>query len=135
MDQDDSLLVTSGYSFGDQHINEILFDSLANRARSHVLALQYLDPEPGSDLVAAAERRSNLMVVGPTSGWIGGRRAPWRLLEPVDDSTARFMDLAFDSDAEPDPEKVSLTGRFKLGDFNWLSRFLLTLTDFDRGGQ
>ena len=129
--QDDALLLTCGYSFGDQHINEVVYDALARPSRTHVVSLQYADPANGSDLAAAGARWSRLMVLGPTQAWVGNVSAGWALQEPVTLSTATFLDLAFDSDAEPDPKKVSLTGQFKLGDFGRFARFLEAMTDPD----
>ena len=130
LDQEDALLVTAGYSFRDQHVNEVLFDALDGQGRTHVFALMYQEPGSDSDLLERALRRSRLVVVGPETGVIGTERGTWRLVEPVQDSIADLVDLAFDSDAvEPDDENtVPLTGRIRLGNFIYLSRFLESLS-------
>jgi hypothetical protein len=129
LSQDDALLLTSGYGFGDEHINDVIFDALGRPSRTHVVALQFSDPDGDSSLVATAERRPNLEVLGPTMAWVGTVRAPWLLSEPVTNATAPFLDVAFDSDAEPDPDKAGLTGRFMLGDFSRLARFLASMAE------
>lgn len=124
---DPALLVTCGYSFGDQHINSVLFGALDNHPLSHIVALVYDPIEDASPLVDAARSRPNLLVYGPNAGVIGGRLGEWRLREPISTKNHEFADLAFDSDAEPDVNKVGLSGRMRLGDFNWFCEALLTM--------
>lgn len=122
--REDTLLLTIGYSFGDQHINEVLFDALDARERMHIIALQFSDPPVEHELVKRAARRQNLLVYGPTTATVGGVSGEWHLVEPVDERTAGLLDIPFDSDAEPAVDKAPVTGRFRLGDFYWLGRFL-----------
>lgn len=127
--QDDALLISCGYGFCDEHINSVLFDALAGPTRTHLVALQFEDSEPNSALARAAERRRNLTVLGPSRAWIGSLEGPWILPEPVTNATAGFMDVAFDSDAEPDPARSGTTGRFRLGDFTRLCSFLRGMSE------
>jgi SIR2-like domain len=41
LEQDDALLIVAGFSFGDEHINNLIFGALENRPRTHVYALQF----------------------------------------------------------------------------------------------
>ena len=75
LELDDALLVVCGFGFGDQHINDLIFEALENRPRTHVYALQYVDPDQDSDLDRRAHQLHNLIVVGPDSGVIGGTHA------------------------------------------------------------
>lgn len=117
------LLIAIGYSFSDQHINEVLFEALDIRPTTHVVALQYTDPDEGSELDRRARRHHNLLVYGPERAIIGGTSGSWHLLEEVDYQTADLLDVPFDSDAVMD-DSPGLTGRFRLGDFVWFCRFL-----------
>jgi len=130
LEHQDCVMVTVGYSFRDQHVNEIIFDALERQGRGHVYALMYQEPDDLSDLLQRAQRQSRLVVVGPDSGVVGTERGPWQLVEPVQDVTAGILDLAFDSDAlvPGDEASVPLTGRMRLGDFRYLSRFLSSLS-------
>jgi len=121
---EETILVTVGYSFGDQHINEVLFDALDARERTHVVSLQFEELPDEHDLIERALRRRNLLVYGPVTAVVGGVRAPWRLVEPVDERTADLLDVPFDSDAVPDADAAALRGRFRLGDFAHLAAFL-----------
>jgi hypothetical protein len=126
--REDTVLFTLGYSFSDQHINEIIFDALDAQHRMHVVALQFEDLPDDHDLVKRAKQRSNLVVYGPTRAIVGGTLGSWRLNEEVDSVLATMLDLPFDSDAEPDPDAAALTGRFRLGDFAVFGRFLATIS-------
>ena len=117
--RDSALLVTSGYSFGDEHINAAIFTVLDRRPLSHVIALRYSALDTKDPLSELAERHSNLIVVGPDAGVIGGRWGTWQFAEVIDDKARDFFEVAFDF-AKDDPTK----GSFKLGDFNQFCEFL-----------
>jgi hypothetical protein len=130
--REDTVLFTLGYSFGDQHINEVLFEALDLQPRVHVVALQFADVAFDSELLRRARQHQNLVVFGPSQAVVGGVVGDWQLLEPVDDATARLMDVPFDTDGIPDPNTASLTGRFRLGDFNYFAAFLDEIAGPDR---
>jgi len=125
-----ALLITCGYSFGDEHINAILYSALENCNTSNIIALQFQELNEDDNLVKVAVRHLNLTVIGPNGGVIYGNWGLWQLSQPVDKKTCSFMDTAFDSNALPEdkgsPAAVSpdLMGRMRLGDFNWFCRFL-----------
>jgi hypothetical protein len=132
LDRDtETLLVTAGYSFGDEHINEVIFDALDARDRTHLAALQFKELGDEHDLIKTAKRRHNVIVYGPETAVVRGRRAEWRLNEEVSDRTKHLLDIPFDSDAEPDKDKVSLTGHMRLGDFVVLTQFLDSIAGND----
>jgi len=124
LDQDDALLITNGFSFSDEHINNVIFSAIENRPRTHVYSLQFDELGDGTDLVKRGLRQRNLILIGPKTGVIGGRRAPWRLDEP-----APFVDTAFEltskTEAVPEPK----TGEMRLGDFVKFCEFLRSMSD------
>lgn len=126
--RDETVLFTLGYGWGDQHINAIIFEALAARERTHVIALMYA--EVADDQEPVRQGRHNLSVLGPKSAVIGGIRGPWRLLEPVDRRTADLLDVPFDSDAQ-EGDEPALSGRMRLGDFAWFARFLREIAAYD----
>ena len=135
LDQKNSVLVTCGYSFGDEHVNTILLSVLDNRRLAHVVALMHGTQSATSRVVRLADGRRNFIVVGPNGGVVDGKWAAWRLVRPVDEATSSFMDLAFDSEAtKPDESKsaadttsADLHGTMRLGDFADFCKFLLTI--------
>lgn len=75
LDEPETLLVVSGYSFGDQHLNEIIFDAARRRPRSETVVCCYSDLAPAAAEVS--ERVRNVTVLGANEAIIGGVRAPW----------------------------------------------------------
>jgi hypothetical protein len=129
--REDTLLVTAGFSFNDEHLNAVIFDALEARARLNVVALRHSEPAEGHELVKRAVRHPNLLLYGPERATVSGVTAPWRLAEPVDERTTELLDVPFDSDAKPDENDVADTGRFRLGDFYWFGQFLDRMTGED----
>jgi len=124
LDQDDALLITSGFSFGDEHINNVIFSAIENRPRTHVYSFQFEELADDHDLIRRAFTQRNLIIIGPKTGMIGGRRAQWRLDEP-----AQFVDIAFElapkTEADPQPKN----GLMKLGNFVNFCKFLHSMGD------
>ena len=99
----ETLMLISGYSFGDDHLNEMLFDAARRRPRSELIAFCY-----GSIPDLLAERAvvtPNLQAVSPTEAILGGVRADWDAPD----------------DAPPD---LWAGDRLALGDFCNFSSFL-----------
>jgi hypothetical protein len=122
LEQDDALLIVAGFSFGDEHINNLIFGALENRPRTHVYALQFEELADDSILIKRAYQRSNLIVVGPLTGVIGGRRAKWAPSE-----TPSFMDGVFELQEPADVGggvAKPKTGLMKIGGFACFCRFL-----------
>jgi len=98
----ETLLVVSGYSFSDQHLNEIMFEVARRRPRSEFVALCYSKiPEV---LQAQALETKNLTVLGADRGIVGGRLADWSSKEDI--------------------PRIFEKGRCRLGDFACFADFL-----------
>jgi hypothetical protein len=101
--ENETLVLVSGYSWEDEHLNELLFDSLRRRPRSEVIAFCYSGiPEP---LAERAKRTPNLQVTGPTEAVLSGIRGDWKA-------------------GNQPPDDVWVDHRFSLGDFAALATFL-----------
>lgn len=114
--EDDCVLFVCGYSFGDQHINDVILNALGGNGTSHVVALYY-DEQSEKDkttyllteeskVAQLAKRNSRLSVYGMRSAVIGGSHGRWMLgSEPAKDDSI-LVDLYFDEDAaEPMKDK------------------------------
>jgi hypothetical protein len=117
-----SVLVVCGYSFTDDHINEVLLDGLRGNRSAHCFALMYPDVG-GCGLVAShASRHANLTVLARDGALIGTRYGAYG---PVDPSTIA-PGAGFDAAAEGE---IALggsarAGRCLLGDFHHFALFL-----------
>jgi hypothetical protein len=124
LDQDDALLVTCGFSFSDEHINNVIFSAIENRPRTHVYSLQFGEIPDGHDLLGRGQRQRNLIVICPKTGVIGGRRAEWRLEQP-----APFVEIVFEWDPVAGEGAQPKTGQMRLGDFEKFCAFLRSMDD------
>jgi len=112
----DRLLVVCGYSFSDQHLNEIIFNSLRANPHLAITALLFGLPEDDKpnarltlpeDIAAYGKDHRNLTILGPDKAAIGGIIAPW--LQPTGGER---------------PFWASEQAAFALGDFTGLTRYL-----------
>ena len=137
--QDDAVLFISGYSFGDEHINERIFSALSTNSTSHVFALYYdaVKAELGKEYlltedsrlaqIAAGNRR--ISVLGMRNAVLGSRYKTWRLKrEPVKDDSLNVF-LYFDEDAPFND--IELNSEQKGNEF-WIGDGELCLPDFVR---
>ena len=130
LDQDDALLIVVGFSFGDDHINNHIFEALENKPRTHVYALQFDELPDDNSLVKRAQNMNNLILIGPQKGIIGGRIAEWMPVE-----SPSFMSDVFElkveniqggGEGDGDSQEVK-TGVMKIGDFESFSCFLQSM--------
>lgn len=154
LQQDDAVLITCGYSFGDNHINERIATSLRRGANCHVVALYFdetfvdggkctfaLDDEESHvRRMATLETGGKMSVYGRRHAVIGGQFGEWKLRdEPRADDSIRISQY-FDEDAAQPAEQSGErkgdeqwrgTGRFLLPDFRRLTDFLNEVSSSD----
>lgn len=125
LEQDDALLIVSGFAFADEHINNLIVGALENKPRTHVYAIQFEEPADEGLLLKRATQRSNMIIVGPETGVISGRRAKWAAAE-----TPSFMNGVFEVKTTAGPAGAAETksGHMKIGDFACLCDFLESMT-------
>lgn len=104
LEMPESFTLVSGYSFGDQHLNEMLFDAARARPRSET-AVFCFDEIP-NELADVSKGTRNLSVLGAQEAIIGGQVLTW----------------AHDTEIPG----IWDGSRFLLGDFAALGRFLAT---------
>jgi hypothetical protein len=120
-EREDAILVTCGYSFGDQHINEVIFDALDGNPRLHVFALCFSDPPANSELGKAARSRPSILVLGRKRAVVGGQEGTWELNDPSLLETR--LEGIFDKTGTGSGG-ATVTGELKLGDFNAFGQLL-----------
>ena len=77
--QPETLMMITGYSFGDDHLNEYIFDAATRRHRSEFIAFCF--SEIPRVLADRAQLTPNLQVVAPDEAIIGGIRAEWKAID------------------------------------------------------
>jgi hypothetical protein len=154
LQQDDAVLFTCGYSFGDNHINERIVTSLRRGANSHVIAMYYdeswdkdskavfalADNANSVRGMATRETGGKMSVYGRRHAVIGGKFGEWRLRDEPKITESIRINQYFDEDAATPSEELgerkgderwSGTGRFLLPDFRKLTDFLNDLSSSD----
>ncbi len=107
------LFVLTGYSFSDQHINEILFNCMRQNNRLFVIVFFYKDDDV-ENLHKSCSAYLNLHVFGPTKAIINGELGEWHFNKGAvmpNENTITYWN----------EEKSHLT----LGDYNALVQFLI----------
>lgn len=108
------LFVITGYSFSDQHINEVIFNALRQNNRLSIMVFSYQDTEV-DDLFKVSSSYLNLTAYGPTKAIINGELGTWEFVE---------------SDLKPHEKSESYWDSTKneltIGDFSKLVEFLIT---------
>lgn len=98
--------IVSGYSFGDQHINDLYYDAAQFYPASEIVVLCFSDIP--NELADRAKTLQNLTVFSPLRAVIGAKEDDWQIL--------------------PDDTPFWKAGAFALGDFAVLTEFLLVNT-------
>ena len=114
--QPETLTLVSGYSFGDEHLNEMLFDAAARRPRSETIVFCYSGIP--SVVLERAELTPNLQAVTIDKAILGGRLATW---EPLAEGSV--------------PADFWSDGKFTLGDFSSLTAHLSLSSPEVRNGS
>lgn len=114
----DVVIVSCGYSFRDEHLNEVLQEGLERNPTAAVYGLLYgdLDSYPEAGGLAARTTAANLLLLAETKALIGRDRLPWREVDDPD-SMAGIPAVRIE---EKKP-------KCDLGDFLRFGEFLATL--------
>ena len=136
--QDDTILITCGYSWGDEHINSRIISALKTNTTSHVIGLLYDKYDKittESSVTKLGIENSKISLYGSRSAVIGCQFGEWVLKsEPTKEDTVN-INLHFDEDAPENPiielnketvggEIWTGKGEFILPDFGKLTLFL-----------
>jgi hypothetical protein len=108
------LFVFAGYSFSDEHINEIVFNCLRQNNRLFCVVFFYQDSEV-ENLHSIASSYMNLNVFGPTKAIVNGILDNWDFKKEYLKDTEKY-DAYWDEGSK----------KLKLGDFNQLVNFLVS---------
>jgi len=122
--KDDGVLFTCGYSFSDQHINNVIINSLKRTRTSHVIALYFDDLKEDSEVVQLGRSQPKLSIYSKNAAVIGGSFGNWKLkTKPaIDDSI--IINLYFEEIEVGKDKEWTGEGTFKLQDFKNFVEFL-----------
>lgn len=116
--QPNSLLIISGYSFKDQHLNDTIVSAIKSNPNTMVIATLFGKIENYAEAISIANDRSNLAIWAFDEAIIGTTRGKWK----TSGSYEKEDNLA---DSFEDDE-------VKLGNFSKLGDFLQALIDYNQ---
>jgi hypothetical protein len=102
--------IISGYSFSDQHINEIIFNSLRQNNRLFIIVFSYTDSSV-ENLYKLSSSFLNISAFGPNKAIINGELKEWIFTEDESENHDSYWD--YDN------------GELTIGDFNKLVNFFI----------
>jgi len=116
------VLVICGYSFSDEHLNEVLLDGLRGNRSSHCFVLSYSGIEDIKQIVALANKQPNLSVLAWDGAVVGTRKGRYRTSESATatcDPWHHVEPLGSNEGGAPKGQMLS-----RLGDFHYFGLFL-----------
>lgn len=113
-------LIVCGYSFLDDHLNEILLDGLRGNRNAQCFALMYSGLDAHPRVVEYASKQSNLTVLASDGAVVGTRAGRYRPGTTGGDENSPW--LIEESAAGADPN--DRVPRCRLGDFHYFGLFL-----------
>ena len=125
--QPTATLILCGYSFRDQHLNEVIVQGLQCTQTAIAFALLFDNVENYTPAVAIASSRSNLNILARNGGVIGGQKSKWQEKDAASVSADNGQWIKWTNSA---PAKINgkHTAELTLGDFAVLGQFLQELT-------
>jgi len=119
-------LILCGYSFRDEHINEIIVQGLQCTQTAIAFALMFDEAAKCSQAVSLAVTRPNLNILARDGGVIGGQEAIWpeKDAEAVSSDTGHWVTW---TPIDPANDKDKHRAEFALGDFAVFGQFLQEL--------
>ncbi|WP_200930621.1 SIR2 family protein [Pseudorhodoferax sp. Leaf274] len=112
-------LVVCGYSFLDDHLNEVLLDGLRGNRNAQCFALMYSGLNDHPRVVDYAERQGNLTVLAWDGAVVGTRVGGYRA-----GTTGGQEHVPWLEDAVPENDSEDARPRSRLGDFHYFGLFL-----------
>lgn len=136
--QPDTVLITCGYSFGDEHINERILTALHSNTSAHVIALYYdikwkdgnkvgCSLTEDSKIRDLATSNRKISIYGCRNAIIGCQIGDWQLKREPDKEDTITVSTYFDEDAFDGEEEIK---KEKKGEEIWTGKGELLLPDF-----
>lgn len=116
------ILVTCGYSFRDQHINQTLTEGIKGNPNACIFALLHGSLENYQQAIKLSLAHPNLSLLALDEAIIGTMRAPWDERNEEDIAKIPYAVEWINKESERDSKKMQ--ARFMLGDFANFGDFL-----------
>jgi len=118
------VIVLCGYSFADEHLNELLLDGLRGNRSAHCIALLYSKLEDYQQAVRCAVKLSNLSLLAWDGAVVATRAGSYNNVEET--HATKGSGIAMEKSAPRADGSETNEARCHLGDFHHLCLFLET---------
>lgn len=119
----ESVLFITGYSFGDEHINDVIVQGLKGEPSSAAFAFMYGDLEDNSDAIRLAKKQRNFTLLARNGGVVGVDKVEWDNVEDEPEERNPHPGVKWVQDGEG-----TWCEQLVLGDFREFGRFLKSVT-------
>ena len=123
LSQPSAILTICGYSFRDQHVNDVIVQGLHSSHTTMALALQFNSLRDSPDAVAIAREQPNLTVLARDGAVIGTNQGRWIKRDKKDASPSASPGVVWTQLAPPD-DGSKLEAELLLGNFADLGSLL-----------
>lgn len=121
--RDESVLFIVGYSFGDEHINDVIAQGLREAPSSSVFAFMYGELDGNSEAIQLAESHGHFSLFAEDAGIVGTNRQAWETHDERPDFENEFSGIIVSETGSGDWQE-----EFKLGNFEKFGNFLRSVT-------
>jgi SIR2-like domain len=115
-----AVVVTCGYSFADQHLNEVILNGLRSNATAMCFALLYSARMGYTEAMTQARKQPNLSLLAADGAVLGTIERDWR----SDEQTAQPLHGLSVKGPTPGTTGIDKNCQFTLGDFKQFGAFL-----------
>lgn len=129
-------IFVAGYSFGDEHLNEVILEGLQANPNAACYALQYGPLGNYSSAADIARTVLNLTIIAEDGAISRGRDCHWAVRKSDDRSTLGSSFTFDDAADENSDEDAAITCKCKLGNFSSFAQLLdeLTIASDEKAG-
>ena len=114
LNEGEGIFIISGYSFSDDHINEIFFNSLQQNNRLHIVAFLFSNDDMAK-IRNCGVSYLNFTAFSPEEAIIGGKNGKWIISEEIIKEDPQRVRCFWDVDKK----------QFRLGDFKNMVNFFI----------
>lgn len=116
------VLVICGYSFFDEHLNEVLLDGIRGNRSAHCFVLAYGKLSENSHVCKIAEEFPNLSLIAKDGAVVGTRIGGYRHTEGIDSASSPWLS---EESVTEEGTGGTVTRTFsRMGDFHFFALFL-----------
>jgi hypothetical protein len=116
------VLVTCGYSFRDQHLNQLMMEGIKSNPNAIIFALLYGSLESYPQAIKLSKIHPNLSLLALDEAVIGTNRAPW--LEQKEEDITSIPNAVEWIRKKCEESDMDMQAQFKLGDFANFGEYL-----------